>query len=67
MNNPPTLVTAMPRRTATRLQPLPAPRPAPREQPLATTMTLPLDDRRCPRREVAMLCETDSGHRWDGA
>ncbi|WP_172428790.1 hypothetical protein [Azospirillum brasilense] len=57
----------MTHRIATRLQPLPAPQPATRERPEPSLAFLPLDDRRCPRREVAVLCETDSGHRWDGA
>jgi len=28
---------------------------------------LPLDDRSCPLREVAVLGEVDSGYRWDEA
>lgn len=31
------------------------------------TSPLPLDDRSCPRREVAILGEVDSGYRWDEA
>ncbi|UKJ72408.1 hypothetical protein [Azospirillum brasilense] len=56
----------MTRRTATHAQPPSPPQPANRERPASGFTVLPLDDR-CPRREVAMLCETDSGHRWDGA
>ncbi|MDQ2105570.1 hypothetical protein [Azospirillum isscasi] len=55
----------MTRRIATRLPTVP--QPSAREQAAAKTAPLPLDDRRCPRREVAMLSETDSGYRWDGA
>lgn len=29
--------------------------------------TLALDDHSCPRREVAVLSEVDSGYRWDEA
>ncbi|TWA68245.1 hypothetical protein FBZ82_106370 [Azospirillum brasilense] len=57
----------MTRRIATSPQPPSPPQPAGRERPAPGFAVLPLDDRRCPRREVAMLCETDSGHRWDGA
>ncbi|WP_451988817.1 hypothetical protein [Azospirillum argentinense] len=57
----------MTRRTATHPQSPSTPQPATRERPTSGFTVLPLDDRRCPRREVAMLCETDSGHRWDGA
>nr|WP_175428604.1 hypothetical protein [Azospirillum argentinense] len=57
----------MTRRTATHPQPPSPSQPATRERPASGFTVLPLDDRRCPRREVAMLCETDSGHRWDGA
>ncbi|TWA72081.1 hypothetical protein FBZ84_101355 [Azospirillum baldaniorum] len=57
----------MTRRTATHPQLTSPPQPPTRERPASGFTVLPLDDRRCPRREVAMLCETDSGHRWDGA
>ncbi|WP_349620032.1 hypothetical protein [Azospirillum argentinense] len=60
-------MTAMTRRTATHPQPPSPSQPATRERPAPGLTVLPLDDRRCPRREVAVLCETDSGHRWDGA
>ncbi|AWJ84962.1 hypothetical protein TSH58p_16405 [Azospirillum sp. TSH58] len=60
-------MTAMLRRTATPPQPSSPSQPATRERPAPGFTVLPLDDRRCPRREVAMLCETDSGHRWEGA
>lgn len=61
----------MTRRTATHLPPPSPSQPATRERPAPEAtflpLVLPLDDRRCPRREVAVLCETDSGHRWDGS
>ncbi|WP_454018615.1 hypothetical protein [Azospirillum sp. Marseille-Q6669] len=57
----------MTRRTTTHAQPPSPPQPTNRERPASGFTVLPLDDRRCPRREVAVLCETDSGHRWDGA
>ncbi|WP_170295714.1 hypothetical protein [Azospirillum brasilense] len=57
----------MTRRTAPNTQPPSPSQPATRERLAPAFTVLPLDDRRCPRREVAMLCETDSGHRWDGA
>ncbi|WP_449225607.1 hypothetical protein [Azospirillum argentinense] len=57
----------MPRRTATPPQSPSPPPAASRERPASGFTVLPLDDRRCPRREVAVLCETDSGHRWNGA
>ena len=57
----------MTRRYPTRLQTLPATQPYTRGQPADSAASLPLDDRRCPRREVAVLCETDSGYRWDEA
>ena len=57
----------MTRRDPTRLQTFPATQPSTRGQSVENAASLPLDDRRCPRREVAMLCETDSGYRWDEA
>lgn len=57
----------MTRRTATHPHPPSPSQPTTRERLAPGLTVLPLDDRRCPRREVAMLCETDSGHRWDGA
>ncbi|MBK4719873.1 hypothetical protein JJL56_13415 [Azospirillum sp. YIM DDC1] len=57
----------MTRRSAFHPQPPPPSQPATRERPEPSLAFLPLDDRRCPRREIAVLCETDSGHRWDGA
>ena len=57
----------MTRRTAPNPQAPSPSQPVTRERPAPGFTVLPLDDRRCPRREVAMLCETDSGHRWDGA
>ncbi|WP_200477259.1 hypothetical protein [Azospirillum brasilense] len=57
----------MTRRIATPPQ-SPSPlQPASRARPAPGFTVLPSADRRGPRREVAMLCETDSGHRWDGA
>ncbi|WP_353857477.1 hypothetical protein [Azospirillum formosense] len=57
----------MTRHTATPPQSPSPPQSSTRERPAPGLAFLPLDDRRCPRREVAVLCETDSGHRWDGA
>lgn len=59
-------VNAMPCRNARHLETPSAPQPSVRGTPASGAMPLPLDDRRCPRREVAVLCETDSGIRWDG-
>ncbi|MDW7555552.1 MULTISPECIES: hypothetical protein [Azospirillum] len=57
----------MTRRTEPPPQPPSLSQPITHERPAPGFTVLPLDDRRCPRREVAVLCETDSGHRWDGA
>ncbi|MBP2310816.1 hypothetical protein [Azospirillum soli] len=39
---------------------------APRQEP-ETAEKLPLHDHSCPRREVAVLGEVDSGFRWEYA
>ncbi len=63
------MVIAMHRSSSARkpaVRVLPSPDARPRQEPNSTE-TLPLHDHSCPRREVAVLGEVDSGFRWEYA